>query len=830
MNLTDFFKQKGIHFFVALIFLAIAFIYAFPVLKGKNLAQHDMIQATGAATEVTNYKEKTGEFSWWTNSMFSGMPTYTIKGDYPYSLTGKIGAFISYQVLPSTVNLIFWLLLGLYIMLVLIGFSPWVSVIGSIAFAFSSYNIIIIEAGHVSKVIALAYAPILIAGIVLLYRKKYFAGAIATAIGASLELYANHIQITYYCGIAIVFYVIYKLVEAIRNKDLMGFAIPSAIALVIGGLALGSMASRFWTTYEYTAETIRGPAVLKSEKSDGGLDKDYAYSWSYGVSETFTFLVPDYYGGGSTTPLGENSNTFETLMKYNLPRNTAKDFVENIYGYGGQMYWGDQPSTSGPAYFGAVVIFLFLLSFFLVKNKVKWLLLGIVVLFTMLSWGKNFMPLTDFFFSNVPLYNKFRAVTMIHSVVAIFVIIMACWSLKTLLKGDLKKEEIIKSVKLSGGILGALLLLFIVFSGARDYIKEPQVAQGQTIQTSDDRFQSILEQVMGNKNMASDVFQAFISDRESAFRKDSIRSLIFILLAAGLVWMLANKKIQPNYFIVGILLLVLVDMVMVSKRYLNKDDFIKSFEKPVNPSQADLEIMKDKDPHFRVMNTTVSPFNDATTSFFHKSVGGYSGAKLRRYQDLIEFHLGRGSMNVFNMLNTKYFIVKGDRGPAAQRNPEAYGNAWFVDRIKWVESPDSAIASLDKTDLKNVAVIEPDQKSKLGSFEPGSGSGEISLVSYKPDELVYKTKSSVKNLAVFSEVYYNDDKGWEAYIDGNSVPHFRVDYILRALIVPSGEHEVKFVFRPKAFYTGEKIALVCSILLFGIILGAAFFIVKKGKD
>lgn len=832
------FKSLMPHVIVVAIFLILSFIYCKPVLNHKILFQHDMVQASGSAQEITNFKKSTGRSPLWTNSMFGGMPSYTIKGEFPKSISSKIASTLTYM-LPTPVNLIFWMLIGAYIMLVVLGFDPWLSAIGALGFAFASYNVIIISAGHISKVIAISYCPPLVAGIVLLYQGRYFLGSCITALFAMLELYANHIQITYYLAIGVGVLVVYFLVLAIKEKKFLQFGMASLIAIIIGFLALGSMASRFWTTYEYTKYSTRGASELKSASAQakiGGLDRDYAYSWSYGIAETFTYIIPNFYGGSSDGKLNEKSNVYQTMVDNGIPKNSAKDFVQNIGGYGGQLYWGEQSSTSGPAYMGAIFCFLFVLGLFVIKDNLKWWILGVVIIFSMMAWGKNLEWFTYFLFDYFPLYNKFRAVTMIHALVSIFIIWIAIWGIKEIVSQNLSKELIEKNLKISAGIFAGILILFLLAgSSIMDFQKIAEVTDetGKLAQTSDDYFKSVLMQVTQNQKLSDEIFESFIDDRISLFRQDTFRSLILILLTALTIWLFIYKRINYKVLLSITAVLVLFDMWTVCKRYLNDEEF-KNERKALetfDPTPADIEILKDSDPNYRVFNASVSTFNDATTSYFHKSIGGYSGAKMKRVQDVIEQHISKNNMSVLNMLNTKYFIVQQDKNaaPVAQRNPEALGNAWFVKDIKWVNSPDEEIAGLSNLNAKYTAVANSKYKSDLKNINVGSfdSLASIQLQNYSPDDLVYQSKSTIPQLAVFSEIYYNSGLGWNAYIDGVLTNHIRVNYILRGLNVPAGNHKIEFKFEPQSYVIGENIALICSLLLIIIIIGSAIFEAKK---
>ncbi len=826
------FKSFLPHLLVIVGFLILSIIYVSPVLEGKTIIQNDVIQAGGAAQELKKFEKETGTRSLWTNSMFSGMPAYQIYMDYPSSWSVAVGRFLSYQLpIPSPANLIFILLLGFYFLMAVLGFNRWISILGALAFAFSSYNIISIEAGHTSKVLAIGFAPPMIAAVILTFRGKYLLGAALTGLFASIELYTNHIQITYYIVIALGLYTIYALVEAIMKSEIKRFAIAVLVLGLAGILSLGSQTSRFWTTYEYQKETTRGKSDLTAKNensSSGGLDKDYAFDWSYGITESFTFLVPNFYGGASGGELSRNSATYKELIGKGVDKANADSFVKRL-----PLYWGDQPFTSGPAYMGAVICFLFVFGFFITKDQMRWWLLGTFVLFLMISWGKNLDWFNYFLFDYFPLYNKFRAVTMILCVIQIFMIILIGLGLQDLLKlednqavaedSGKNKAMKVKSVMspekqaaqkvllYTGGAVGGLCLVFAVlgsslfnFSGA-----------------GDEGFVANLTQMTKSDTFAQQLMTALESDRLTLMRNDAFRSFFFILFAAGLIYAFLINRLKGTYLIIALGLVILADLWLVDRRYLNNDNFVKKsqYEASFAKTSADNEILKDKDIHYRVFNTSVSPFNDATTSYHHKSIGGYHGAKLKRYNETIEVmikQLNGDRSNLMDMLNTKYFILKNENKLIAQKNPNALGNAWFVEKYQLVENADEEFAALETLEPKTTALVDKLYEEKLNSLAiQFNDKNTIELTQYSPNELVYETEAKSPQLAVFSEIYYNSGLGWNAYIDDQPVNHFRVNYILRAMVVPEGKHTIVFKFEPKSYYTGSTIDLICSIILFG---------------
>ncbi|MGN6646663.1 MAG: hypothetical protein ACTHJT_09035 [Cytophaga sp.] len=831
--MKNIFSGKFAYHLLALFaLLVLTTIYCKPVLDNKKLAQHDLVQATGAAQELETYHKKTGEYPLWTNSMFGGMPSYTVKIDYDNSWTAKAASFVSY-ILPDPINYIFLLVGCFYIAMAAMGNKPLYSFLGAIAFGFSSFGLISLEAGHASKVLAIAFCAPLAAGIVLVYRREYLKGALLTAIFMMMELYANHIQITYYLAIALVVYAIVEFVRSILSKKIKEFFISSAIVLGISIVVLGSMATRFWVMYEYQKYTIRGPAELtpiktagegKEEvKSESGLDRDYAFSWSYGVSETFNYLIPNFKGGKSGAALDEKSAIYETIEDSFGKENAAKFAKAEQW----PIYWGDQPGTSGPAYMGAIVCFLFVLALFVVRDPMKWWMLGVVIVFTMLAWGQNFPQFNYFVFDHFPMYNKFRAVTMIHAIVAMFMVWLSVWGLSELLDTD--KQKLKKYLQFSIGIVGGLALIFWLFGSSFESFEKSDAIAAEK---SKKDFIESWTQASQKPEFANAMYEALLTDRAAALSADAVRSLLFILLAGGILYLYAATDVlKVEYLILALTLFILVDEWQVSKRYLNDADFKKrkSNKLSVAPTDADNRILQDPDPNFRVYNATVSTFNDATTSYFHKSIGGYSAAKLRRFQDLVDRQISNNNMNVLNMLNTKYFIVQNPSNgePVAQTNPAALGNAWFVQDVLTAKNADQEMALMDSLNPRQTAVISAEYYAKINSFKPVYDSAAtIKLTSYNPEKLTYEYNAATPQLAVFSEIYYNSGLGWNAFIDGKPADHIRVDYLLRGMQVPAGKHVIEFRFEPQSYHKGETISLIFSII-FVIGLGGAIYLFYK---
>ncbi len=680
-----------------LIFLGITFFYFNPLFQGKQLKQGDIIHHKGMSKEIADFrKAHDGEEPLWTNSMFGGMPAYQISVYYGSNLMQYVDHYIFRLSLPRPADYFFLYMVGFFILLLVLGVDPWLSVVGAIAFGFSSYFIIILEAGHNSKAHAIGYmAPVLAFVIYTFKTKKYLLGGALFTFFMSLELYANHPQITYYLGMIILIYGIAEFISAIKEKQIPHFFKTVAVLFVGLILALSTNIGSYWTTLEYSKQTIRGKSELSFDHKikSSGLDRDYATQWSYGKDETATLLIPNANGGASVA-IGNYAKDKLSMVDPNLRKNVASF----------SSYFGSQPFTSGPVYVGAIVMFLFILGLFILKGRLRWILLTATILSILLSWGHNLMWFTDLFFDYFPGYNKFRTVSMILVITQLTTALLAFLTLDAIFKNPELIKEKKKYFYIAFGLTGGLSLifylmpeLFFTFLNAQDY------SQMANLQAKQPEYADLIAQM----------FEQAKQVRIAIFKSDALRSFVFILLAAAAIFVYGMKKI-PKAALIGIIaVLVLMDMVPVDKRYLKDDNFKRQNfnKKPYAPSQADLQIMQDKEMDYRVFNTSIGPFNDASTSYFHKSIGGYHGAKLRRYQDLIDHHLSKGNMAVLNMLNTKYFIVRGQQGPVAQPNPSHLGNAWFVHYIKWVPNPDQEIIHLGNA--LAVKMITPNQSLQV---------------------------------------------------------------------------------------------------------------------
>ena len=774
--------------------MGISFAYFSPVFQGKMLDMHDIKTWKGMSKEVVDFREATGEEALWTNSMFSGMPAYQISAKYKANLMQYIDKGLMLGI-PRPANMLFLYLLGFYILLLSLKIDYRLAVVGAIAFAFSSYFFIIIQAGHMSKVHAIAYVPMVVAAVLYTYRGKMYLGGILTALTVALEINCNHFQITYYLVLMLLLIGVVQFVKDLKTNNVADFAKRTGILLIAALLASGTSLTRLATTMEYGKDSTRGKSELTDnlDNKTSGLDKDYATSWSYGVAETFTLLIPNFYGGASQGELTTKSETYNAIKR--APN--AKQLIKQL-----PLYWGTQPFTSGPTYAGAIVMFLFIFGLLFVKSEMRvWILLA-TIMSIMLAWGKNFMPLTDLFLDYFPGYNKFRAVSMILVIAEFTLPLLGFVALNKFLTTDASFGEKKKPLQLAFYIVGGLTLVFALiptlffdFVGGQD----------------------------ANLSKSGWPIDALQADRAGLLSADAWRSFIFIALTFGAMWMFLKNKLSSKYVILIVGVLVLADMWPINKRYLNDGHFVRKskVEIPYQATAADQKILRDTDPNFRVFNQSVSTFNDASTSYFHKSIGGYHGAKLKRYQELIETHIAKGNMAVLNMLNTKYFITpKGQ----AQQNPAAMGNAWFINEINTVANADAEIAALNGFNPENTAIVDVRFSEQMMDGLDNIGTS-ITLIEYKPNYLKYNATSTKNGIAIFSEIYY--DKGWNAYVDGELKPHFRANYVLRGMQIPAGNHVVEFKFEPAVYHVSERIALASSIVL---LLLLAFVSVKELKS
>ncbi len=822
--MNNWFKRNSVHFAVIAVLIVIAFAYFFsPLVQGKVLYQHDVMQAQGTQKEIMEFREKTGKAPLWTNSMFGGMPAFQIWTQYPNNITTYVVSGLK-AIFPNPVDTVLLYLLGAYLLFCSLRVNPWLSAAGAIAFTFSSYNFILIDAGHANQAYAIAFFAPILAGIIYAFRGKYVLGGALTAFFLAMEIRANHIQMTYYLMFAIIILVIVQLVAAVKAKRTKPFFTAIGYLAVGVVLALAVNAGSLWTTYEYGKETNRGQSNLTkhTDEPSNGLDKQYAFGWSQGISECFTFLIPNAYGGASgTDALKDESNTSKAFVANGVPEDQANAYVHQSGFF--STYWGDKAFTSGPFYFGAGICFLFVLGLLIVRSPLRWWLLATVIFTMLLSFGRNFPLLSDFFFNYFPLYNKFRAVESILAVASLCFPILAILAIQEAVTNP-DKKFILSKAKLALYIVGGLTLIFVVMPGVFLSFKTPN---------HQDMIASLTQALQNNATFANALMSGLVHDREDLARHDAIRSLIFIIAVFGILWTYLNNKI--NILVASLLFLAVTigDMWTVDKRYLNDSKFIakQDYEQPVKPRDIDNIIMRDPDPNFRVLDLSQgNPFQNAGPSFFYKSIGGYHAAKLKRFDELIDMQFSKSiNQDVLDMLNTKYIIGANPQTqqPTMQRNNSACGNAWFVKTVKYAANADEEMQAITSFKPQDEAIVDQQYKSMINEKAIGiDPNASIKLVSYNPDHLVYESGSTATQIAVFSEIYYN--KGWKMLVDGQEKPYFRADYLLRAAEIPVGNHKIEFIFHPNSYYAGESISLAGSILLV-LALGGAAYVENKKK-
>ncbi len=804
------------HLAALAIFLLLTVAYFSPVFfEGKTLQQSDMISVQGMGHDAKEYHEQTGEYAHWSNAMFGGMPHNVTYGVSSNNVFQYVSTVLKVGLPPYSAALIWLLLLGGYAFMLSIGAKPWLSVVGAAAFAFCSYNPIIIAAGHVTKALVLATIPALIGGVMLCYKGRYALGFAITLVATGLNIYWNHQQISYYTILMLVPLALSYAVYALIKKEHKPFWLASALLVLAAVLAALPAVDKLLPTLDYSKETMRGGAVLstgsdiKAEKT--GLERDYAFAWSYGREETLTLLMPNFMGGSSHYPLGQKSETYNTVKSY-AGASTAKKFVGSV-----PTYWGDQPFTSGPVYAGAIICFLAALGLVVVRRRDRWWLLAAIILGIFLAWGRNFPLLNNFLFDHLPLYNKFRtpAMALVITTTAMFML------------GMLALNEVVQKRVQASHILwaaGAMILICLPFA------LFPSIAGSFTGAT--------------DSQIPDWMLPSLIEDRRAMLRTDAWRSICFIAAAAAMLYAyLKTEKIKQIVPVAVVGLLIVIDLWTVDKHFLNNDNFVRKQEATILPTQNDLQILQDTDPDYRVLNLASNTFNESQTSYFHKSVGGYSPAKLRRYQDVIDrYFSGRLNMNVINMLNTRYLITRD----GVRYNPEAYGNAWFVSNINWVNNPNEEIDAIATADLKAVAVVDTcwrqalapsAQKDMQGTVEEEiSGLDElikaepnsIILTKYaNPGQIFYTSNSDNGGVAVFSEIYY---KTWQAYIDGKRAPLARADYLLRAVYIPAGTHEIELRCVDELYLTTHRWSLIASVIACLALIAALVIGIKNSTE
>lgn len=800
------FKSLTPYVIAVILFIILSFAYFPALFEGKVINQSDISSYQGAARELEDYRAQTGEEALWTNSMFSGMPSTMISTRYKGNFIEKI--YDQFFFFPRPASYFLIALIGFYLLMLVIGVNKWLAIVGACAFTLCSYNLQILQVGHNAKFVAIAFIPMVLASLIYAYQKKPLPGAIFFGITLCFEILANHMQITFYLALMVIAYGIAQLYSAIKTKTLPRFFKTSCFIILATLLAAGSNVNHLWPTWEYAEYTMRGGSELtlnqnENNKTKGGLDKEYATNWSYGIEETPNLLIPNFNGGASSSDVGQDSETYKTLKQYGI--GDAEHIVKAI-----PTYWGPQAFTAGPMYMGAISIFLFILGLVLIKGPTKWWIAGISLLALLLGWGRHFMWLSGLFYDYVPLYNKFRVPSMILIVLQCTIPLLGFYCLNKILKGEFDKAALMKGLKIAGGITGGFCLLFALLPGLAG-----------SFSSSDD---------LSSFRNFQQLIPALVADRKSMLQGDAFRSFVFIILSVGVIWLYIRKKLGTNHAILAMGILTLADLWTVDKRYLNNDHFVtkRDFQKSFAIRPVDKEILQDKSLDYRVLDISVNTFNDSHVSYHHKTIGGYSAAKLQRYQDMIDYHIlpeiiafskdlehgatlttaeeSLAGQKVLNMLNTKYIILDAN---TVIENRSALGNAWFVRDYKWVNTPDEEIITLKETNPAETAIISKDFESiiqdKGFNFDENA---TIKLTEYAPNRLVYQTTAANEQLALFSEVYY--PKGWKASIDGKETEHFRANYILRGLIIPAGEHTVVFEYKPQSYYLGAKISMIFS--------------------
>jgi hypothetical protein len=796
------------HAIAVLGFILISLIYFYPVLQGKKISQSDIALYTGMAKEQIDFRATENAEPYWTNSAFGGMPTYQLGANYPYEYISKIDSALRF--LPRPADYLFLYFLGFYVLLLVLKTDPLKAFFGALAFGFSTYLIIILGVGHNAKAHAIAYMPMVIAGILLVFQRKFLVGGLLTMFAAALELNANHPQMTYYLLFLILIITVYYSFRYIKEKEYKSLFTAFGIFAIAGILAIGANATSLLATAEYTKYSTRGKSELtfspdgSKNTSVNGMTRDYITEYSYGIAESFNLISPRIFGGSNGENIGINTNMYEFLIGKSVPEEQAKEFVSSM-----PAYWGDQPIVAAPAYIGAVVFFLCLIALFLDKRKIKYVFVAGAAFSLFLSWGKNLPILTDFFIDTIPLYNKFRAVSSIQVILELCIPVLAIMGLQSFFKEE--KNQQLKGLYLSGGVFFGIIAFLIA-------IKSQFSFSGG----SDDYYL---------QNYGPEFINALKEDRKSLYSADLLRSGFLVLLAFGLLWFFIKNKISKSTAIILVGIIMISDLFFIDKNYVNAKSFVSPSEVdvPFQPTASDLEILRDTS-HYRVFEVNGN-MSSSRASYFHQSIGGYSAVKPRRMQQLFDYQIAKNNMEVLNMLNTKFIIQTDKEGKEFPTyNPNYNGNAWFVQKVKFVNSSDEEMKALDKLDSKNEAVVNQKEfgtQIKNNSFVKDTLS-TIKLISYQPNHLKYTSNNPNAGLAVFSEMYYAN--GWNATIDGKAVSHFRADYVLRAMEIPAGKQTIEFKFEPQVVKTGSTIALISFILMILLLGGAIYLEQKKAKQ
>jgi hypothetical protein len=828
------------HAIAIAIFFIVSCIYCLPVFKGLVVSQHDVQGWKGMAQQSFEYKEKYGHFPLWTQSMFSGMPAFQIALESKHNITIAHLNHLFTLFLPSPAGLFFLACIGFYILTQAMGTRSWIGIFGAIGYAFASYNAVITVVGHTPKFASMGYVPAVIAGLILLTQRKYVLGFMTTLLFSTLLTYQNHVQIVYYTFLIALCLGVAFGVHAIKQKQVRHLLNTAGLALIAGVLGVLSFAVMYMPTADYAKETMRGgrseltqavsPEKNSANKTKGGLDKDYAFLWSYGIDETMTIILPSFKGGSTgPTELGEDGKAVEALQESQLPADAVNFFYSNL-----SSYWGDQPSTSGPVYLGALICLFFIAGLFVVRGwHVNWIIAATII-GVVLAWGSNFKAVNYFLFDYLPYYNKFRAPSIALIIVQLTFALLASLALQEILYGEWDRKLLLKRLRyalITTGVVAGILVVTL-FAGEFKSKNDRQVRDGiastltQAMSRSQQPSQELVQQ---NNTIATSVMNGVVKDRKDLYSRDLLRTLVFLLLGIGAIWLAVQKKTKGLYVTIALIVLNLIDLLPVASRYLNKDKYVEQedFNAVFAPSAADMQIDRDTS-YFRVFNTQGDPFqsSEATsrTSYLHNSVGGYHPAKLALYNDLIDQQLRKGNMSVFSMLNTKYFIVSDPQTQQAvvQTNPDALGPAWLIKTIKYVNNADEEMKALDQFNPRDTVIIDKREQSKIPFTPQPDSLASIRLVQNTNDKLSYEFNAGSNQFVVFSEVYY--PRGWKAYIDSKEAPVAKVNYVLRGLAVPAGKHSIELRFEPRSYFLGDTISTIVGILSILILLAGSWWL------
>ncbi len=832
------------HVIAIAIFFVISCVYCLPVFKGEVLGGHDAVGWKAMSQQSFEFKEKHGHFPLWSNSMLSGMPAYQIAFDSKYNITvGHLDKIFT-LFLPMPAGYFFLSCLSLYLLCLVMGTRSWIGILGGLGYAFASYSVVIVAVGHISKFTSMAYAPAILAGLVLLSQRKYILGFLITMVATTCMFYQNHVQVLYYTFLIAGFLGLAYLIKTIREKEFKPFFISIGLSVLAIALGAASYAKMLLPTSEYVKETMRGgrselTPLDKSNKSQGGLDKDYAFTWSYGIPETLTFIVPRIYGGSSpnvidnqyVNEIGDNSKVAQVFAeKTGMPEDQANEFAKQY-----SPYWGAQPSTSGSVYLGAIICFLFIVGLVFYRQWHLGWIIAATILGILLAWGSNFKALNYFLFDHLPYYNKFRAPSIALIIPQLTIPLLAALGLNELLNGNydptVRWKKFKQSLYITGGLFAVLIAMYfsIDYKGPNDNAIAENLSGGMLQQMAQGK-QPTPEMQQEANSFGRSVINALKDDRRSLYGGDLLRSAIFILLAAGLLAYYQKKNISSQIVVMGLVVLTAIDLLGVDLRYLTHKNFHPAEEATeLVANRADLQIKQDTG-YFRVLDQTGgNPFLDSRASYFHNSVGGQHPARLALYDDLMQRQLTRGNMQAYNMLNTKYFIVNNpqDRQPIAQLNPDALGPCWLVKTIKYVNNADEEMSALDTFNPKDTVIIDKREQSKVPFAPQFDSAASIRLVQNLNDQITYEFNASTNQFAVFSEIYYPG--GWKAFIDGKQLPIVKVNYALRGLPVPAGKHAIEFRFEPEKYYTGNQISLIAGIISILCIIAGVAWLWKKNK-